>query len=412
MIRGTRLMLGLLVLVLLVVAGWRTFTLIQANAAIARGDFAGALTWRPQHPDALLGHANQRLAAGDLDGASAAAHRVLEVEPAEGRAYRVLGQVAAARKQPEQARALFRIAARRAPRDLPTRAWLAQDALERGDLAETLVQVDQVLTLSPNAAGSVFPVLVQFAGDPGFVEALADTLARRPPWRSGLLAALRHPTTGNPAHADAVLGALQRRGGLDAEESSAWIESLLRDGRWGEAHARWAAPRVASGNPLPLLYNGDFAQAPTGQGFDWRIPEVAGAIVDFEAAPGSRGRALHVRFLGRRVAGAVLEHALLLPPGAYRLDFQRRLEGLRSDNGLQWTLACAGDGETVLARSQPLSGSRGWQAEQVSFTVPAQGCSGQWLRLGNAGQVRAGQLVSGDLWLASLAVHGASGTVP
>ncbi len=248
-------------------------------------------------------------------------------------------------------------------------------------------------------------MLVQLAGDPAFVDALAETLRTRPAWRSGLLAALRHPKTGNPANADAVLGALQRRGGLDAEESAGWIETLLRDGRWGEAHARWAAPFVAGGQPLPLLYNGDFAQTPSGQGFDWRQPQMAGAILEYEPASGA-GRTLHARFLGRRIAGSLLEHALLLAPGDYPLAFRRRFEGLRSDNGLQWILACAGGTRPqVLARSQPLAGSRGWKEEELAFTVPAD-CQGQWLRLGNADNPRAGQLVSGDLWLGSMRIRG------
>lgn len=405
MSRGLRMGAAAIVLVCLAVAGWRTFTQMRADAALRQGDVANALKWRPQHPQALLRLATRELAAGDLEAATNAARRLLQVEPAEGRGYRVLAQVAAARKQPDRARELYRIAVRRAPRDLPARAWLAQDALERGDLADALVHVDQVLTLSPNAAGSVFPVLVQLSGDAAFAEALAATLAKRPSWRAGLLSALRHPTTGNSSNADAVLAALQRRGGLDAEESAAWIESLLRDGRWGEAHARWAAPRVADGQPLPLLYNGDFAQAPSGQGFDWRQPAVAGAILEFESAP-SGGRALHARFLGRRIAGPLLEHALLLAPGNYTLTFRRRLEGLRSDNGLEWSIVCAEQGGAVLGRSQPLNGSRGWQAEELAFTVPASGCSGQWLRFGNAGQAQAGQLVSGDVWLSSLAIHG------
>lgn len=404
MSRGLRMLAFGVVLLALLFAGWQTFTQMRADAALRQGDVATALRWRPQHPGALLGLGMQKLAAGDLDGATDAARRLLQVEPANGRGYRVLAQVAAARQQPDQARALFRIAARRAPRDLPSRAWLAQDALERGDLPEALAQVDQVLTLSPGSAASVFPVLVQLSGDPGFADALAATLATRPSWRAGLLSALRHPAKGNPTNADAVLAALQRRGGLDAEESAAWIESLLRDGRWSEAHARWAGPRVAAGEPLPLLYNGDFAQPPSGQGFDWRQPAVAGAILELEQAP-SGGRAVHARFLGRRIAGPLLEHALLLAPGDYRLSFRRRLEGLRSDNGLQWTVACAGQGGAVLGRSQPLNGSRGWQAEDLDFRVPAEGCSGQWLRFGNAGQAQAGQLVGGDAWMSSFVVH-------
>jgi hypothetical protein len=204
--------------------------------------------------------------------------------------------------------------------------------------------------------------------------------------------------------AEQVLGALQRKGGFSAEETAAWIEALLRDGRWGQAHARWAAPFVAGGQPLPLLFNGDFAQAPSGIGFDWRLPPTPGVIVTFEPDQG-QGRALHARFLGRRVAGAFLEHRLLLAPGHYRLRHRLRTDALRSDNGLGWQVACEGQAG-ALAQGGPFPGTRGWHAVEVTFTVPAQDCAGQWLRLGNAGATRAGQLVSGDLWLAAAVVEG------
>lgn len=393
-------------LVLLSFAGWRISHLMLADAALADGNVISALRWRPDHPDALLKQSEAQLTGKQLDLAAATARHLLRVDPVDGRGFRVLAQVAALEGRQVEALSLFRIAARRAPRDLPSRAWLAQHALEQGDSVAALVQIDQVLTLSPGMGKTIFPVLVTLAADPDFAEALADVLKRPPPWRAAMLAALRKAGTQDGMAAGQVMAALQRQDGFDAAETADWVDALLREGRWGEAYARWATPLVAHATRLPLLFNGDFAQEPTGSGFDWRMPTTPGVILDFEQSQG-KGRILHVRFLGRRVAGAYLEHPLMLPPGNYRLRYRARSEALRSDNGVAWTIGCAQAPTGTLATGMRLTGTRGWQVIDLPFTVPATECTGQWLRLGNAGGgVMAGQLVSGDHWLADIVVEG------
>lgn len=392
------------VVLLLLFAGWRILGLMQADAALARGDVARALQWHPNHPAALLAQAEAQFRAGKRDAAEATARRLLQVEPMEGRAYRVLAEVEAAAGRKDEARALYGIAARRAPSDLRTRAWLAQDALEQGKPVDALAQIDQVLTLSPAAGTNVFPVMLKLAADPAFAQALAKVMQRPPAWRAGMLRTLQRAGEEDRAGADQVLAALQQEGGLDNDEVAAGIEALLQQGRWSQAYARWATPFVEGGKPLPLLFNGDFAREPSGSGFDWRLPAVAGVISSFEPNGGS-GRSLHARFLGRRVAGPILEHRLWLAPGRYRLAYRVRSDALRSDAGLAFSLACEGRPQ-ALATGEAITGSRGWRSAQVAFTVPAEDCPGQWLRFGNAVNPGAGQVMGGDLWLGAVSLRG------
>ncbi len=386
------------------VAGWRITRAMLADAALLRGDVDAALRWEPSHPDALLARAEHALSANRLDAASMAASRMLQVAPADGRGYRILAQVADAKGQRASARRLFRIAARRAPRDLVPRAWLAQDALERGHSVEALDQIDAVLTLSPPAGSSIFPVMVTLAQEPSFAEALATKLQAAPAWRAGMLEALRQAPPADREVADRVLALLQRKGGFDPDETAAWTESLIREGRWGEAYARWASPLVADGVALPLLFNGDFGKQPTGAGFDWRMPPTPGVLLDLEQS-GKGSPVLHARFLGRRVAGAFLAHRLLLPPGRFRMEVRQRSDALRSENGLEWALGCEGSAEP-LARTSPLKGTTGWAVSSMEFHVPGSTCKGQWLRLANAGAADAGQLVSGDAWIDDAVIKG------
>ena len=391
-----RISLMAAVLVFALFTGWRVVGQMQSER-YARTDPARALAWRPNHPIALQVLAQKQLDAGELDRAQATARQLLSHEPLHGVGYRLLAQVAERQGRKDEALRLYTIAERRAPRDLLTRAWLAQHYLEQGQVASALEQVDRILRMSPQRARSINPVLIQLAQAPAFADALARKLAGNPPWRPGLLAALRDPKAGNPAANGRVMEALQAQGGLTPEEYGRWLDSLIASGRWGEAYARWAGSVAKPDGRLPLVYNGDFRQAITGAGFDWRLRRVPGVLASVEPGNGRGGQAAYLRFLDRRVASAGLEQPLLLGPGRYRLTARMRAQGLRSATGLQWVVGCVGKGGAV-ARLDPVDGNHDWREFVTDFTVPA-GCDGQWLRLVNPVAAGAAQRVAGSLWV-------------
>lgn len=377
-------------------AGWRVVGQMQAER-YAKTEPERALSWRPNHPIALRTLAERQLEAGQLDQAQATARQLLAHEPLQGVGFRYLAQVAEKQGRKDEAFELYRIAERRAPRDLITRAWLAQRYLEQGELEPALEQVDRILRMEPRRAGSINPVLVQLAQDPAFANALARKLATSPPWRGTTLAAFRDPKTGNPDANGRIMEALQANGGLTKSEYDRWLDSLIALGRWGEAYARWAGEAAKVGGRLPLVYNGDFGQPVSGSGFDWRQRRVPGVLLAFEHASGADGPAAYLRFLDRRVAAAGLEQPLFLSPGRYRLSAKMRAQGLRSAGGLQWVVGCVGKGGAV-ARLDPVNGNLPWRDFVTDFAVPA-GCEGQWLRLLNPVAAGSAQRVAGELWV-------------
>jgi tetratricopeptide (TPR) repeat protein len=291
------------VFVLLLFAGWRVVGQMQAERH-AQTEPERALRWRPNHPGALLVLAERQLAKGDTSAAQATTRRLLAHEPLQGEAFRVLAEAADRQGRRAEAFRLYRIAEHRAPRDLQTRAWLTQRYLELGEYPQALAQIDRILRMSPQRARSIHPLLVRLAQDPRFAEALARALASGPPWRPGMLEALRDPKAGNPVAAGRVMQALQDQGGLSPVEYANWLDSLIAQGRWGEAYARWAGAVAKPGDRLPQAYNGDFAARPSGSGFDWRLGRVPGVLLEFESAAGSSGQAAYLRFLDRRVPNA------------------------------------------------------------------------------------------------------------
>ncbi|HST45118.1 MAG TPA: hypothetical protein VLK29_07830 [Luteimonas sp.] len=382
------LVLALLVLLLAAVGAWRiAMPHVSENRPGAS----------PSGATIGLQTARTALAAGDHAAAIAHARAVLAEEPLRGAAFAVLAEAMAGQGSDAEVLARYRIAVRRAPRDVHVRTWLATRFLKAGDYGQALVHLDALLTLSAASHDVLLPMLAQLAQDPGFAKALAIHLGEHPRWRTRILRAVARDTG---ARGDHLFAALRRHGGLTADEEARWMDGMLKSGRWGSAYARWASGLAAAGT-VPLLHNGGFEQRPSSSGFDWHVRRVKGVVFRHggtEAAGGAR-----LTFLGRAVADTGLGHPLLLAPGRYRLSVRAKAPDLRSDQGLDWRVVCA-DGRTEAGRGARIERASGWVVVQMDFAIPAAGCEGQWLRLVNPAPAGMAQVVRGELHLQQVAI--------
>ena len=388
---------ALLVGTLAVLAVFSGYRIIQHTLADGRveDDPAQALRHIPDHPGALFALADAQLKANDFAAASSTARRLAEVAPLEGRAWRILAQVEAANGDRDQARELFTRAVQLRPRDVPSRAWLADDLLAQGKHAQALEHIDRLMVTSPASRAPLLAVLVRLSVDPQFVDALVPMLAGHPSWRPAYLRELQR--SADPDTTSLVMASLEGAGGLEAEESARWVDNLIRSGQWGKAYAHWAGT-LQEGVRLSPVFNGDFAHTPSGSGFDWRTPRIAGQTVTFEPADhGATGNVAAIEFRGRPAARGGLEQALLLAPGTYELQVRLRTQGLRSDGGLEWVVACA-KGNRVLGRSARITGTTDWVTLTTPVKVPAD-CPGQWLRLVNPAPTARAKWTEGQLWI-------------
>ncbi len=353
---------------------------------------ARALRWRPHQPAALLAVGRRQLAAGQPE-AAATLHDLLAAEPLQGAAFALLASMAPG-LGPQASLPLQQVALRRAPRDVQLRIQLMQSQLTSRRFAEALQQLGLVMQIDPERGGEVLQAMAGLVDVPDFADALVAALQGNPPWRANMLRALQAKDA--PKGAGHVLGALRQRGSLDDEDFGRWLDSLMRDGRWGEAYGRWAGNLTLANNVLPAVYNGGFMTQPSNIGFDWHVDSTPGVLLEFVPDPGADGLVAHATFLGRAVPQVNLEQPLLLMPGRYRLTARMRAERLRSDRGLQWDVSCADKGE-VVADSERVEDSFGWKQVAMDFEVP-DGCNAQWLRLRNPAPPGSAQTVSGELW--------------
>jgi len=379
-------------------AAWRILSLAMADFH-AGSDPARALGWRPDHPAALLRLAEKQVASGNFDAAAALARRALAADPLDGRAYRVLADVARGQGDRDLQRTLIALAVRHAPRDIAARAWAAQNALERGDAAAAFSHYDRILRVAPQAQATIFPVLAGLAAMPGARDALVSVLAGQPPWRASLLGYF----AGNTPSADdlpPVFEALRASGGLSPEENAALVGRLVRDRRWDQAFVAWAgglsaAQLAALGTPVDPGFED---ATPPGGPFEWNFGRVAGVDAGIRSLPDAKGHALRVEFQGRRSAFRDVRQLLLLPPGTgYQLQWRSRLDGLQAARGLRWTLTCAdGPAGTILA-TEPSAGSSPWRQHAAAFDVPPD-CPAQWLVLELDARIAAETQAMGTAW--------------
>jgi tetratricopeptide (TPR) repeat protein len=392
----------LLLIVLVALIGWRILATGLSDRLAAEHP-EQALQWDSNNAAALLALAQQQLARHQPGDARQTARRLLQVDPLAGHGFVVLSNAAEAEGNESLAMMLRSIAVRRAPHDVGPRAWLAGEQLKDGRYAEALDGIDRILRIAPAQYEGLFPVLINLARRPDFAEALSAKLAEHPAWRSSFVETLLG--SAGQEEMDQVFSALQHRGDLDSSELNRWIDRLAAVGKWGEAYARWASELpLGKTSQLSRVYNGGFESEPSGHGFDWRIGNSAGVIVERAAVADAKGSyAARLTFLGRRVDVIPLDQWLVLAPGSYRLHLRARARDLRSDRGLQWTIRCL-DTDTELAASERMNGTFDWQEKEMDFVVPDSGCQAQDLGLHNSAADGPARIVLGTIWFDDIAI--------
>ncbi len=377
---------------LLAIALWVLLTAGLAQLWQER-DPARALYWQPRNAEALL-----RINETETSYATKArrARAVLLQRPLDGRAYRQLAQTEESSGRIASARRLYAIANRRDPRDRLALAWLADDALAHGAAAGAMARADRLLRMDPFLLKPGYEVLAKLTASESFRRELSTVLsAGAPPWRSEFLATWAAANSTPDAALDATFSELARsHTGLAPWERDAWAERLLREQRWNAAWTTWARTLAIRARP-GQVFNGSFESEPHGV-FDWVLGSPAGASID--RADGGAGSALRVEFYDQRVGFDDVSQLLLLAPGRYRFDARVRLDELRSDGSLVWTLGCESPQRASLGSGAPLRGTSPWHEYSFEFTVPAS-CPAQRLALQLQARVASEKQIAGVAFL-------------
>lgn len=397
----------LVALLVLFVAGCAAARFGMADFRLGHSP-AAALAWSAWHPEAQSREVQRLVGLADADSeAQALALDMLRSSALRGTAYAALGRIADRAGDGAAAESLMRIAARLSPRERGTHAWLADHYVAVGRFPDALEHLDEILRLSPRQAHTIMPALNSLALHPEGLWAVVDLLgSHAPPWRDRFLRGWASSPQ-DEAMLDELFGALrQAPHPLTSGERDLWVSRLVRQGKVAKAHYLWIEglpedQRTQVGN----VFDGSFEFAPSDGGFGWRFGRVAGASIRQQGGGGVVGRqALVVEFQHRRVPFQHVQQMLALPSGRYQLMGRVRLDDLRSDRGLQWTVTCIPRPDP-LASSQRFAGRMTWTAFSQEFEVPDEGCRAQMLSLRLDARVPAEQWIGGRAWFDDLRIR-------
>jgi hypothetical protein len=397
---------GLVAAVLLL--GWISWRILTLGVAdyLSHSQPLAALEWRSTLAEALFRETELGFRARTTS-ASQAEHARLAIRsaPLDGRGYRLLARDAELRGIPGTTASLYSVAGARGPRDLPTLGWLSQHELIRGDNAAALAHLDQMLRVQPELSLRMNPVLLALAAQAPVQADFAALLEKMPPWRADFMPRLIVQSPDCTVLFPLIERLRKSPEGLTEQELSMWLDRLGHDRQWGPAYLTWVQSLSAEGSRrIGNVYNGSFELEPSNLGFDWRFTNEPGARITRAQVTGAKEQlALRIEFDDRRVPFQNVRQQLALAPGSYRFQGRRRLDDLRTERGLVWTLTCAEDGRAI-AETEPMSGRREWESFSLDLVVPTENCGGQWLTLRLPARIPAEQRIGGVAWFDDLQI--------
>jgi hypothetical protein len=255
---------------------------------------------------------------------------------------------------------LYRLSSRISRRSLPTRLWLAEDAVARGDVVQALANMDIALRTSSAGPEIVFPALARGLEDPALVPRIAAMADRPSEWREAFLNYASEQA--EPAAGAVLFMAIHDRRYVIANELDRRLIARVVDGGDFLLARRLDRAFAAHAGADALVADARFANPGARYPFGWGLTDSAELGAARDAA------ALSYR-ANSAEGGQIAAQLLTLPEGQYVLE--SRGSGSEAATPPLWVVTCAGK-PRMIATAELNARTR--------FRVPEQ-CAAQWLTL-------------------------------
>ena len=300
-------------------------------------------------------------------------------------------------------------AAALAPTDPDVLLSRAKRALQRSEIANALRLLAQVQrqTQSNDALEAMLP----FLGTKDW-QKFSQELVATDAQLAGRNLEYQCARDVNPEHLLLLAHLLAARQLLRPAAVNCVAGKALAAGKGAAAQWLWVSSFTKLPTRIPLVFNGDFTLQTKGDVFDWRMPSGGvyrsgfAASLATESTRTSNNRVLALRFGARPVLTPLIEHALALAPGQYRMSYDIRSSAGIHPSSVSWMVRCAAGGEKAAIQALPNTTdvNSGWQTMSVSLKVP-DSCDGQVLSLGMASQLLALSGLDGTVWIDNVVVN-------
>jgi hypothetical protein len=270
-----------------------------------------------------------------------------------------------------RARTLFSLSNQLSRRSLPTRLWLIQDAVDRGNVADALKNFDIALRTNTDAQPILFPILTRASADPTLTAKLAALLDRPSNWRQ-MFFEWTFANEGDARDVANVVARMKDTTFVTANgDDQRLIERLATARQFSQARSLYDAFHRSAG--CGAVADPYFRDPDARYPFGWGL--VNNGSLGAERTLSGSSTALSYRAAPAN-SGQVAAQLLTLAPGRYVLGTLTASRGTGS--APYWSISCGENiGDALVRLNQPMvAGSRA----QAVFTVPA-GCNGQWLTL-------------------------------
>ena len=367
---------------------------------------AAALAWYPEHPRGLFKRGLQ-LTETNSQQAEIMLRKAAEENPTNGYNYMVLALLAEARGDVKKASNLMTAADFLSPMRSTVQLGAAEFWMRRGEMDEAIKHLSVALELRPQIRESLYPNLLRLADNPSTRPTFGVLLKEPPSWWESFFA---YAAVNSP-RLDTLRTLYQMRSQSaqkpTVDERRLYVKRLQDEKLWLDAYFVWLdgldANQLAQ---LGNVYNGNFELPLTNEGFGWRTPKAPGVLIETAPVYGATGsKALHVVFEGGGVHFRHLFQHLFLEPGDYRFLGRVQTDNLQTSQGVQWVLKCVPDSENVLGVSERFLGISQWRRFATQFTVPAENCRVQELRLELVGRFKQEFEASGGVWFDALSIN-------
>jgi hypothetical protein len=346
-----------------------------------------AATVAPNHPRVhiSLAMAYFLLQGGRVpDQSRRAALDALRQAPLADEPFLLAAVDALARGDNGRADRLLEEARRRNPRLRLARLLLLDRYLREGRIPEAVGEMKALDGLVEGANNVLTAGLAQMVQDPKTAPQMTALLRRQPKLHEAVLENLV-ASGADEAVVLNVAGPAALSGGSEAWKP-ALLTRLIGKGALGQAWDVWQKfTGYRQGPDGKGVYDGAFAGLPGPAPFNWDLSATSAG-----AAERNRNHGLQVEYYGRD-NGNLASQLLMLRPGRYRLSLRASGNAAGEGSRLAWTIDC-NPGDANLLQIPVTGVGSSPKAFAGIFTVPAQGCPSQWLRLvGITGAVAADQ---------------------